>query len=237
MEEGSKKTNRISKANANVKIIIIIVTVIAAAAATSTSIYYYGYFLPVTNEPQQDSAEQTDVGSNPNAVRRQPPPMPLIDSHGPAVSSDEAKTLTRFESSSLPSQMPDGLQLDAVRVRTSHDLQENLMTAFYTPVGVKAGDRDTFESVMEGGGIAIIWSHEPTSSSYDQASWIEAFVTDAPDVRRTETINDYPAIAVTGNPDKGLTYQVFLYKGDMQINLVSLKFTDTELLKIASSIP
>jgi hypothetical protein len=234
MRELENDTNRAPKSKGIPTTKIILTIVVIAVVAASTALYY-NYYSLLGSTSSQDAATDT-TASNPNTIRRGPAPKPLIDSHGPAFQLNQAKTLTGFELASLPSELPAGLDLSSVRVRTSTDVEANLMTAFYTPPGVKADNTDTFESVMAGGGIAIIYAHEPTSPAYDQEKWIAAFVEDAPDVRRLETINGNPTIAVTGNPDKGLTYQVFLYKANMQINLVSLKFTDTELLKIASSI-
>ncbi len=229
----NRETNRATKMSNAVKVTIAVAIIAVAAASTSI---YYSYYKPLAGEQSQNSGGQNTLADDANAIRRGPPPVPLIDSHGPAFPFGQAMVATGFKSASLPSQVPNGLNLDSVRVKASGNVETSFITAFYTPDGVKAADSNTFEDVMRGGGIAVIYAHEPTSPTYDQAKWMKEFVADAPDVRRIETVNGHPAIAVTGNPDKGLTYQVYIYEGDLQINLVSLKYTDTDLLKIAGSI-
>lgn len=227
MQEKNKKINT--------KRSIAIATAIASILVVS-AVYMSGAWLskPI---PSDDGAANVDENA-PYSKARMPPPMRLVDSHGSDVATlDRAKTETGFsQAPSLPTDIPAGLQVGSLRVRTSDNIQENLITVFYVPGEVTASDNDSFESVMTNGGIAIIYSHEPTSKDYDRATWMKLFVDEAPDVRGIRDINGNPAIVVQGNPPLGLTHQVYIYSGDMQVNLVSMKYAPEELAKIAQSI-
>ncbi|HVX02264.1 MAG TPA: hypothetical protein VHA09_03855 [Nitrososphaera sp.] len=222
---------------------IILAVVIAGAIIAATVTAAVGYWSPLSALRSQDATQPSVAASAddvPYSKARLPPPMPLVNTQGIQVSSfAQAKNQTGFATApALPAtKVPTGLDLASIRIRTSAaDPQSNIISVFYTPRGVTAADNDTFQGVMAKGGLAIIYSHEPSSQTYDRAKWMEAFVNEAPNARHIENINGSPAIVVEGNPPQGLTHQVFIYSGDLQINLVSMTYTSVDLVKIAQSI-
>lgn len=186
-----------------------------------------------TESSSSVSQKTTDKNDSAN-LRKGPPPMPLTAWGDRTESFDQAKASVGINTASLPSKIPAELKLDSARVKT--DRSAKLMTVFYTPQGIAASDAQTFQDIMSGGGLAIVYSIESLSPEFNRQDWIKAFVGEEPDIRRIETINGVQAVVNTGNPDQGITYQVLFWKGDLQINLVSLKYTDVELMEIAKSI-
>jgi hypothetical protein len=231
MIEGKKK-------NKGIILAAILAGAIIAATVTAAAAYWSPLSAPLSQDAAQTNAATADDA--PYSKARLPPPVPLVNTQGNQVSSfAQAKNQTGFAMApALPATaVPAGLDLASIRIRTSvEDPQSNIISVFYTPSGVTASDSDTFQGVMAKGGLAIIYSHEPSSPTYDRAKWMEAFVNEAPNARHIENINGSPAIVVEGNPPQGLTHQVFIYSGELQINLVSMTYTSADLVKIAQSI-
>lgn len=215
--------------------------IIATSAIAILAVSLVAYFSAVSSlgtqglaDSQSSASQQTADNNNSANLRKGPPPMPLTAWGARIESFELAKVSVGIDSASLPSEIPSKLRLDSARIQT--DGSTKLMTVFYTPEGVIANDTSTFQGIMSNGGLAIVYSIESLSPEFDREAWIKAFVSEEPNVRRIETINGMQAIINTGNPDQGITYQVLFWKGDMQINLVSLKYTDTELMEIAKTI-
>lgn len=157
----------------------------------------------------------------------------LLD-YGNEISADAARSKTGFAMASTPSSVMDNLVLKSVRVRDY--AESHLMTAFYVTPATTLRDLDTFESVMNNGGIIVIYAEEKLSPTYDPQKWREEFVQAAPQVRKSDTINDYPSIVITGNPDKDIRSEVLIYKDNLQIDIVSVKHNVDELLRVAQLI-
>ena len=157
----------------------------------------------------------------------------LLD-YGNEISADAAKSVTGFAKASIPSEVVENLTLKSIRVR---DYAESyMMTAFYVPSFTVLKDLDTIESVMNNKGIIVIFTEEKQSSSYDPQKWREDFAKAEPQVRKSDTINGYPAIVITGNPDKGIKSEILVYKDNLQIDIVSVKHNIDELVGIAQLI-
>ena len=157
----------------------------------------------------------------------------LLD-YGNEISADAARTMTGFTKASTPSMVIENLALKSVRVRDY--AESHMMTAFYVPSIIMLQDLDTFESVMNNKGIIVIFTEEKQSSTYDSQKWREEFVKAAPQVRKSDTINGYPTIVITGNPDKDIKSEVLVYKDNLQIDIVSVKHNVNELVGIAQLI-
>lgn len=179
--------------------------------------------------PQQSAG---DVVSDEN-LRKGRPPMKL-ESWGPKYQSfEEAKSASGLANAFAPSYIPSELNLDSVRVQSGNGA--NFMTAFYASKNDTTKDSDSFQDFMKNGGIAIVYMYDPPSETFDRDEWIERYVSEAPDGRHIETINGKPAIVSEGFPDQEITYQVVFYSDDVLVDLISLKYTDTELVKVAES--
>lgn len=216
--------------NSDKKKIIAISAVAILAASLGT------YFAATSYLPSQDPdvvQDDTTLPINTPNLRKGPPPMSL-EAWGTKYSSfEQARASSEMASASLPSAVPSDLHLDSVRVQG--DESTKFMTAFYLSQGDSTDDSSTFQDVMSRGGIVVVYSIE-SYSPFDREKWMEAFVSEAPEVRRIETVNGTPAVVNTGNPEEGITYQVLFWDGDLKINLVSIKYTDQDLIRIAETI-
>lgn len=217
---------------------IISASVIAVLAVSFVAYFSTGSYLGTQgigdSKSSAPTSQQATDSNNSANLRKGPPPMTLTAWGTRIESFEQAKASMGVDSASLPSEIPLELRLDSARVQTAGSTK--LMTVFYTPEGSTASDTETFEGIMSRGGLVIVYSVESLSQEFDRDDWIKAFVSEEPNVRRIETINGMQALVNTGNPDQGITYQVLFWKGDLQINLVSLKYTETELMEIAKTM-
>lgn len=174
----------------------------------------------------------------PYSKARRPPPMPIVSTNGvEATTFDIAKDRTQLASAlTLPTAVPDELEEVSIRIKTSDEAENNLISVFYTPADFKVSDNDTFEDVMINGGIAIIYSKEPSSADYSRDSWMKKFVDEDSENRHIQDINGSTALVMDGNPPLGQTYQVYVYNAHTQINLVSMRYDVDGLIKVAASI-
>lgn len=168
-----------------------------------------------------------------NYAIRGPGKSPLIE-YGSNVSVDAARSVTGFSKVSFPTDTINGLNLESVRVRDYPP--SYLVTGFYTPNGIKATDTDSFEDILESGGIVVLYNEEPNSPDYDPQKWRDGFVNQASDVRKLDAINGYPAIIVSGNPAKGINSEVYVYVDNLQIGIISAKHNVNQLILIADTI-
>ncbi|HXG08075.1 MAG TPA: hypothetical protein VNI77_12205, partial [Nitrososphaera sp.] len=206
------------------KSVFIVGIAVAAVLAASLTAYMQSSMLAIHED---DSSSLYNPSNNDANLQKGPPPMPL-SGWGPKLQSfDEAKESSGLATISLPTRVPSEVAFDSARVLSSPGDSTSIVTVFYTPKGVTADDTTTFQDIMSNGGIAIVYAKESVSPEFDRDKWMEDFVNEAPEVRRIVDINNTPAVVNMGNMDQEITAQVLFYKGGVQINLVSLKYTDT----------
>jgi hypothetical protein len=194
---------------------------------------YYSFASPFGMQVDKQQTIPTDH----NIILQRGPPPRQLDAWGPQVSSmNIAKSMTGYASASLPSYVPAQLKLESVRAKISTQTGDKFLTAIYTPQGITARDNDTFESVMDGSGMLIVYTQINQSPTFNLTKWMQSFVSEAPNVRHLETINGHPAIVTLGNPQIDATNQVLIYIDNLQINLVSKNYDIAELVKAAQSI-
>jgi len=206
--------------------IIISLTVIAVIGGFSIS---YQAFQPEKIIATQE-INTTDLE---NSKIRGPGDLYLLD-YGNEISSDAVKSIPIFAKVSTPSNVLGNLELTSLRIRDYAESQ--MMTLFYVPLTTTLQDNDTFTKVMENNGIIIIITEEKQSPTYDPQKWRESFVNAAPQVRKIDTINNYPTIVITGNPAKYIKSEVLIYKDNLQIDIVSVKHNAQALVGIAQLI-
>jgi hypothetical protein len=114
--------------------------------------------------------------------------------------------------------------LQSVRVR---DGPGGLVTAIYAPSGITAADSDTFEKVMNGGGVFIIYSSQP-SPKFNITSSMETMTKEIPDAH-LDTINGHQALV--------LSDEIYINLGNNNmVDIVSWTHNSNELRTIAESI-
>jgi len=218
--------NNISHSNMKMRSVSIISAIVVLAIASSILAIQ-----PFQTDQQQNTSPQ---GNPLDTIRRGIGELYLAD-YGIEYSAESAKSVTGFTKASLPNSIADNLNLSSIRVRDYGE--SHLITGFYAPNdSIQFTDTNTFQQVMDMGAILVIYSEEPKSSSYDPQKWREGFVNAAPDTRKLDTINGYPAIIITGNPDKEMKSEIFVYVDNLQIDIVSMKHHSDELKRIAQVI-
>ncbi len=175
--------------------------------------------------------EQTNTVdfAEPRNAYKSGPTFPVTAWGYKASSLEDAKKGVPELQVTLPNYIPDNLQLDSLRVNT----ERKSIVAIYMPNNSITTDQTTLVDIGNAGGFFIIYKIDTSDYSLE---WMKEFASEASNIRRVEMINDIPAIINKGNPDAGITAQVLMWKGDMRINIVSLKLDDLELKKIAESI-
>lgn len=176
---------------------------------------------------------------NVNVVRA-PAPRELSMWGQNATSFDDAKKTVGFTTINMPLIVPADLTLKNIRVLQSEDQSFKLLTLIYAPEKVSTSDRDTFEDVMENGGMFALYSYEEKSPSFSWDKWSSDFASKKPTIRNVMPLNDQQALVVKGDVAKKINTQIFIHSNsdDIMLNLVSLKHDETELLSsIKSTIP
>jgi hypothetical protein len=137
----------------------------------------------------------------------------------------------------LPTYVPEGFKIASIRPSVSEDGNSRFVAVVYAPEGVTARDEDTFEGVMENGGVLMLYSHQVVGEKYNQTRHLEKMIEQGKGVRTLTTVNGYPAIVAQGDSELGITSSVVVYGDDNNlIDIVSLKQKTDTLLKIAQSV-
>jgi len=173
-------------------------------------------------------------------LARAPPARELSMWGENATSFDDAKKIVGFSTINIPSTIPTGLTLKNIRVLQNEDKSFKLLTLIYAPEEVSTTDRDTFEDVMENGGMFALYSYEKTGTSFSWDKWSREFASENPSMRKVTPLDGRQAVVVNGDVAKNLNTQVFIHSNsdDTMLNLVSLMHDETELLSsVKSTLP
>jgi len=176
----------------------LMASVLLGIAAVVVASFAYAMY-PNSTLGSQQNVEMPVLG---------PPPLELAN-YGPETAEfEDAKAASRIANARLPSQVPSGYDLDAVRtkVQEGSDVQEDvsIVTVIYTQGGKQTGDADDFRQVLSDGAIIVLYIRDSSYllPTFDWEKQVQTSVDERPDIRSKVMINGYTALFVDSSPAK-----------------------------------
>ena len=204
--------------NSRIKTVVIVLAVALTAAAVVSTAPTLFMIVPTEHTQNSNSVQTASMQI------KGPPPRPLT-MWGAQDSFDHAKSTTGLSWVSLPTQILPNTNLQSVRVRDDPGMK--LVTAIYASSGITAADSDTFEKVMNGGGVFIIYSSQ-SAPKFNLTSALETMAKEFPD-KHLDTIKGHQAL-VSSN-------EIYINLGNNNmVDIVSWTRNSNELRTIADSI-
>ena len=174
------------------------------------------------------------LGSQQN---KEPPPLELA-TYGPETADfEDAKAASRIANARLPSQLPSGYELDAIRtyVQEGTDVQEevSIVTVIYTQGGKQTGDADDFRQVLSDGAIIVLYIRQSSylAPTFDWEKQVQTGVDELPDIRSKVMINGYTAVFVDSSPAKAKV----MFDGTL-VEVLTPKYDKAELENMLQGI-
>ncbi len=162
------------------------------------------------------------------------PGYPPLQSMYGTESTTMNELIVRSDSSLRESTtLPNGVELKMLLSKSTVEKKDRLTTVIYGPSSIDYKKLDTFADVMDSHGIIVLYNEEHADFDIDQ--WYKDVLNERPNTQRIE-LHGSIAIGVDSDPSKGETSKLIFHDGRTQVQLVSVGYTLSELIKIASTL-
>lgn len=133
------------------------------------------------------------------------------------------------ESTSLPT----GLEVKALLTKGTAEQKARLTTVIYGPISIDYDKLETFSDVMNSHGVIVLYNEE--RDDFNIEKWYKDVLRERPNTQSVE-VNNVPAIGVNGDPEQGKVSKLIFHDDRTQVQLVSVGYTLSDLIKIASTL-
>lgn len=162
------------------------------------------------------------------------PGFPSLESMYGTESATLNDLVVRSDSSLRESTtLPKDVELKMLLSKGTVEKKDRLTTVIYGPSSIDYDKLETFADVMDSHGIIVLYNVE--REDFDIEKWYKDVLSERSNTQRVE-VNGSIAIGVDNDPSKGETSKLIFHDGRTQVQLVSVGYTLSELIKIASTL-
>lgn len=133
------------------------------------------------------------------------------------------------ESTSLPT----GLEVKALLTRGTASEKARLTAVIYGPGSIDYDRLETFADVMDSHGVIVLYNEE--RDDFNIVQWYRDALAERPNTQSI-MVNDFDAVGVNGDPERGKTSKLIFHDGRTQIQLVSAAYDLSDLVRMASTL-
>lgn len=129
--------------------------------------------------------------------------------------------------------LPNGVELKMLLSQGTVEKKDRLTTVIYGPTSIDYDKHETFANVMDSHGIIVLYNEE--RADFDIEQWYKNVLEQRSNTQRIE-FNGSIAIGVDNDPSQGQESKLIFHDGRTQVQLISVGYTLSELIKIASTL-
>lgn len=178
-----------------------------------------------------------EENSSKGLVNPRPIPPPLkLSLWGELTASDAGKKQLGYERFAIPTNLPDGVFLQATRVLTSEDGTYRQLTEFYGPPSINISDSAILDDFLANGGMMVLYIEDDLKKPFDWKNLGPEIVKRSPETLEMSKVNGVDALIVKGDASQKARSEMQFDIGNTRIAVISNSYDVTQLTPIANSI-
>ena len=157
----------------------------------------------------------------------------LDSMYGTASPSIDALAVRTDSNVKESTSLPNGFELKAMLTKGTAEEKARLTTVIYGPNSIDYNELETFADVMDSHGIIVLYNEE--REDFNIEKWYKDVLRERP-LTQSVKVNNLSAIGVNGDPEQGRESKLIFHNDRTQVQLVSVGYTLSDLIKIASTL-